>query len=123
MLTTNLPILIPVGKQDEPLGCFAVNLQDLILPDQDAWKDIIDPTFNCVIGFGKSTPEITVLIRRRTYRMDRFCDWTTVCIENLGTLSPLLEMRLECVMQAMMNLYISKFSVAFYGIYAKATFL
>jgi len=115
MLAANLPISIPVGKQDEPLGCFAANPRDLILPEQDAWEDVIDPTFNRVIGFGKSTPEIATLIRRGSYGMDGFCDWTTACIEHLGIPSSLLEMRLERVMQAMINLYVSKFSVAFYA--------
>jgi hypothetical protein len=43
---------------------------DFVLPGQDAWEDIIDPTFNHVIGFGMSTPEIAALIRRGEYEMD-----------------------------------------------------
>ena len=31
-LTANLPQSIPIGSQNEPFGCFAVNSQDLILP-------------------------------------------------------------------------------------------
>ena len=105
-LTANLPQSIPIGNQNEPLGCFAVNPQDLILPGQDAWEDVIDPTFNRVIGFGKSTPEIAALIRRGEYGMDGFCNWTKLCIENLEISSLLLETRLDRVMQAMVHLYV-----------------
>ena len=94
-LTANLPQSIPIGSQNEPFGCFAVNPQDLILPGQDAWEDVIDPTFNRVIGFGKSTPEIAALIRRGEYGMDGFFNWTMLCIEHLGILTSLLETRLD----------------------------
>jgi hypothetical protein len=105
-LTASLPVSIPIGKRDEAFGCFAINPEDLVLPGQDAWEDVIDPTFNRVIGFGKSTPEIAALIRRGEYGMDGFCKWTTACIEQLGIPSSVLEMRLEWVMHAMVHMYI-----------------
>ena len=46
VLTANLPLSVPIGCLDEPLACFAVNPRDLIQPGQDAWEDVIDPTFN-----------------------------------------------------------------------------
>lgn len=46
VLTANLPLSVPIGSLDEPLACFAVNPRDLIQPGQDAWEDVIDPTFN-----------------------------------------------------------------------------
>jgi hypothetical protein len=100
-LVASLPVSIPIGKRDEPLACFATNPQDLVLPSQDAWEDVIDPTFNCVVGFGKSTPEIAALIQCGKYGMDGFCKWTTACIKQLGIPLSVLEMRLERVMQAM----------------------
>ena len=42
ILTANLPISVPIGRQDEPLGCFAVNPKDLLQPGQDAWEDVIE---------------------------------------------------------------------------------
>ena len=42
-LTASLPVSIPIGKQDEAFSCFAINPEDLVLPGQDAWEDIIDP--------------------------------------------------------------------------------
>jgi hypothetical protein len=40
--------------------CFADNPEDLVLPGQDTWEDVIDLVFNCVIGYGKSTPKFVV---------------------------------------------------------------
>jgi hypothetical protein len=110
-LAVNLPLSIPIGSQDEPLGCFAVNPKDLILADQDAWEDVIDPMFNQVIGFGKSTLEIAAFIRRGEYGMDGFCKWTAVCVEQLGIPLSLLEMRLERVIQAMIHVCVSIFYI------------
>jgi hypothetical protein len=103
-LTANLPQSAPVGNQNEPLGCFVDSPEDLILPGQDLWEDVIDPTFNRVIGFGKSTPKIAALIRCGEYGMDGFCNWTTACVECLGIPLSVLKMRLDRVMQAMVYL-------------------
>jgi hypothetical protein len=72
-LTANLPLSVPIGNRDEPLGCFSVNPEDLVLTGQDAWEEVVDPTFNQVIGYGKSTLEIAAFIRRGEYGMDGFC--------------------------------------------------
>jgi hypothetical protein len=77
------------------LGCFAVRPEDLILPGQDAWEDVINPTFNHMIGFGKSVPEIAAFISCGEYGMDGFCNWTTACIECLNVLTLVLEIRLD----------------------------
>jgi hypothetical protein len=106
VLTANLPLSVPIGRPDEPLACFAVNPKDLIQPGEDAWEDIIDPTFNRVIGFGKTTIDIAESIRRGTYGMDGFCNWTGSCLEHLNISPSLLEVRLDCIMQAMMHLYV-----------------
>jgi hypothetical protein len=116
VLTANLPLSVPIGRPDEPLACFAVNPRDLIQPGEDAWEDVIDPAFNRVIGFGKTTIDIAEFIRRGEYGMDGFCNWTESCLEHLNIASSLLEVRLDCVMQAMLHLYVY-FSV-FFGIIA-----
>ena len=105
-LTANLPQSIPVGNQNELLGCFAARPEDLILPGQDAWEDVINPTFDCVIGFGKSVPEIAAFIRHGEYGMDGFCNWTMACIEHLNVPTSVLKIRLDRVMQAMVHLYV-----------------
>ena len=114
-LAASLPPSVPVGDQDEPFACFAAKPEALILPGQDAWEDIIDPTYNRVVGFGKSVPEIAALIRRGNYGMDGFCNWTTACIERMGIASSLLEARLDRVMQAMIHLFVSKFFIIMYA--------
>ena len=106
-LIANLPLSVPVGQLDEPLACFAVNPKDLILPGQDAWEDVIDPTFNQVIGFGKTTIDIAKVIRRGEYGMDGFYNWTASCLEHLNIAPSLLEIRLDRIMQAMIHLYVS----------------
>jgi hypothetical protein len=107
VLTKNLPLSVPIGRPDEPLACFAVNPKDLIQPGQDAWEDIIDPTFNRVVGFGMTIIDIAQVIRRGEYGMDGFCNWTSSCLEHLNIAPSLLEIRLDRVMQAMMHLYVS----------------
>lgn len=103
-LTVNLPLSVPIGYQGEPLACFAVNPELLVQPGQDAWEDVVDPTFNQVIGFGRTTIEIAGFIRRGQYGMDGFCNWTAACLESLKISPSLLEMRLDRVMQAMIHL-------------------
>jgi hypothetical protein len=100
LLTANPPQSVPIGNQDEPFACFAENPGDLVFLGQDAWED--------VIGYGKSTPKIAVLIRCGPYRMDAFCNCTTACIEHLNISVTLLEMRLDCVIQAMIHLCVIK---------------
>ena len=39
--------------------------------------------------------------------MDRFCNWTASCLKHLNITLSLLKIRLDCVMQAMMHLYVS----------------
>jgi hypothetical protein len=104
-----LPLSVPIGRQDEPLACFAVNPENLVQAGQDAWEDVIDPTFNQVIGFGRTTVEIAGFIRRGEYGMDGFCNWTEKCLECLHIAPSLLEMRLERVAQAMIHLCVALF--------------
>lgn len=106
-LTSSLPLSVPIGLSTDVLACFAQDPRVLLLPGQDAWEELIDPTYNRAIGFGKSTAEIQGLIRRGKFGMDGFCDWTTVCFELLLDKAPaLLELRLEKIIQAMINLYV-----------------
>ena len=117
ILTANLPLSVPVGCQGEPLACFAVDPEDLVQAGQDAWEDVVDPTFNQVIGFGRTTVEIAGFIRRGEYGMDGFCNWTESCLERLNIAPPLLEMRLERVVQAMIHLCVAPFISLFLGVH------
>jgi hypothetical protein len=46
---------MPIGCQDEPLACFTADPEYLVQAGQDAWEDVVDPTFNQVIGFSRTT--------------------------------------------------------------------
>jgi hypothetical protein len=105
-LTVSLPSSVPVGTSAEPLGCFASDPQLLLLPGQDTWEDVIDPTYNRVLGFGKTTVEISGIIRRGKFGMDGVCNWTQSCIKKLDIAPALLEMRLDRLMQAIINVYV-----------------
>jgi hypothetical protein len=121
ILTANLPLSVPIGRQGEPLACFAVNPENLVQAGQDAWEDVVDPTFNQVIGFGRTTVEIAGFIRRGEYGMDGFCNWTEICLERLHIAPSLLEMRLERVAQAMIYLCVALF-ILFYSMFIYHTY-
>jgi len=107
-LTANLPASVPLGGENEPLSCFATSPVNSILPGEDAWESVINPTLDRVIGFGRSTPEIALFIRCGPLGMDGFCNWITACIEDLGVSADILEGRLEHVMQAMINWWVNQ---------------
>lgn len=39
----------------------------LVLADQDVWEDVVNPTLDHVLGFGRSTDSLHALIRRGKY--------------------------------------------------------
>ena len=106
-LTANLPASVPLGSKNEHLSCFATSPIDSITPGEDAWESVVNPTLDHVIGFGKSTPEIALFIRHGPLGMDKVCNWITVCIEDLGISTDILEERLEHVMQTMINWWVN----------------
>lgn len=103
-ITRSLPASVPIGLQDDPLAAFSTHPQHLVLPDQDPWEDVIDSLFNRIIGASKSVVDLMVIIRRGEYGMDGFAEFIRACVEDLGITPVLLEMRVERVIQAMINL-------------------
>jgi hypothetical protein len=59
--TRTLPLSVPLGTPLDLFANFSNNPEDLIEPGSDAWEDVIDPTFNRVIGFGLTTLQQWVL--------------------------------------------------------------
>lgn len=102
--TKTLPLSVPLSTPLDLFANFSNNPEDLIEPGSDAWEDVIDPTFNRVIGFRLTTAQLASLIRRGHYGMDGFCEWTAMCINVLHISLALLEMRVERVINAMINL-------------------
>lgn len=107
-LTDNLPITVPLGVNNEPLSSFATSPVHSIPPGKDAWESLVKPMLDRLVGFGKSTTEIGSFIRRGPLGTGGFCDWISVCIEDLGISTDILETRLERIMQAMRNQYVNQ---------------
>jgi hypothetical protein len=101
--TASLLLLVPIGTNTEPLACFATHPQSLLLLGQDIWEDVINPTYNCILGFGRTIAEILGIIRQGKFGMDGVYSWTKSCIKELGITPTLLEMHLDHLMQAMIN--------------------
>ena len=93
---------VAIGNASDVFACFSGDPTTQLLPGHDAWEDLIDPTFNREIGFGRTTLEISALIRRGKYGMDGLCNWTESCFESLNIAPALLEARLEKVINAML---------------------
>lgn len=99
-LTSQLPSSVLVADGSDILAYFSKNPCASILPEQDAWEDLIDPALNRIFGFGKQPDEIAQFIRRGPLGMDGFCSWIETCITDLKVKPALLEMRLERVFNA-----------------------
>ena len=84
----------------------------MVQPGNDSWEDVVNPTYDRVIGFGRSALDIAGLIRRGQYGMEGFCNWSEACIERLDISPSLLEGRLGKVMQAMINMYVFYYLLA-----------
>ena len=111
-LVASLPTSVPIGTDNDEFACFVVDLMTMVQPGNDLWEDVINPTYDWVIGFGRSALDIVGLIRRGQYRMVGFCNWSEACIERLDILPSLLEGRLGKVMQAMINMYVYYYLLA-----------
>jgi hypothetical protein len=55
---------------------------------------------NGTIGYGKSVVQVAEIVKRGDLGMDGFCNWISVCLNELKISPPLLEMRLECMFDA-----------------------
>jgi hypothetical protein len=111
-LAASLPTSVPIGTDNDEFACFAVDPTTMVQPGNDPWEDVVNPTYDRVIGFGRSALDIVGLIRRGQYGMEGFCNWSEACIERLDISPSLLEGRLGKVMQAMINMYVFYYLLA-----------
>ena len=111
-LVASLPMSVTIGTDNDKFKCFAVDPTTMVQPGNDPWEDVVNPTYNRVIRFGRSALDIAGLIRRGQYGMEGFCNWSEACIERLDILPSLLEGRLGKVMQAMINMYVFYYLLA-----------
>ncbi|KAF8152636.1 hypothetical protein B0H34DRAFT_801031 [Crassisporium funariophilum] len=51
----SLPPNVLPGIPSDPLAIFAHPPTAFLKADQDAWEDIVNPTLDCVLGFGANT--------------------------------------------------------------------
>ena len=65
---------------------------------------MIDKALNHVIGYGMTATEIENIIRRGQYGMDGMLSWLEGCVYTFKMDEALLENKVECLINAMLNL-------------------
>jgi len=78
-LTASVPTSVPIGIQNNQFACFAVDPKSIVL-GKDPWEDTINPTYDQIIGFGRSALDIAGLIRRGQYGMEGLFNQSKACI-------------------------------------------
>ena len=81
-LTASVPTSVPIGIENDQFTYFAVDLKSII-SGKDPWGDTINPTYDQMIGFGRSALDIAGLIRRGQYRMEGLFNRSKACIARL----------------------------------------
>jgi hypothetical protein len=109
-LVSNLPPSVPTACPTDVLAQFGGDLLAMARPvidaGEDPWEVVIDPLLNRTIGYGKSVVQIAEIVKRGDLGMDGFCNWISVCLDELNISPLLLEMKLERVFDAMVHLYV-----------------
>jgi hypothetical protein len=102
---------VPIGQESNPFAVFSGDSRDSIVADSndDPWESVINPALNRVIGFGVSMHQIADIMRHGHFGIDGFCQWIKICMVELKISPVLLEIRLECVFDALKLLYVSLF--------------
>lgn len=103
----SLPDTIPLGLPEDSLATLSYSTKEFIFDDQDAWEDIVNPMLDHVLGFGIAPDAIRTLIHCGQYGMDGVYCYFSCCICDLGIDPGLLEGKLEWLLTAMVELYIS----------------
>ena len=73
--------------------------------DEDAWEDVVNPTLDRVLGFGRSTDSLRALIRRGKYGMDSLHQYLTSCVSDLNIDAAMFEGKVERLIEVMEQLY------------------
>jgi hypothetical protein len=109
-LVSNLPPSVPTACPTDVLAQFGGDLLAMARPvinaGEDPWEVVIDPLLNRTIGYGKSVVQIAEIVKRGDLGMDGFCNWISVCLDELKISPSLLEMKLERIFDAMVLLYV-----------------
>jgi hypothetical protein len=100
----NLPDTVPLGLPEDSLAALSYSPKDLLLDDQDAWEDVVNPTLDRILGFGVTSDAIRDLIRRGRYGMDSVYRYFHTCVHDLGIHAGLFEGKIERLLAAMVDL-------------------
>ncbi|KIK05233.1 hypothetical protein K443DRAFT_675348 [Laccaria amethystina LaAM-08-1] len=96
----SLPLSVPMGINSDDLAAFSGNPAALIGPDDEPWE-ILDQVLNRLVGYGATPEGISSIIRRGQFGMDGMYHWVKACIEDLHIGEPLLEGKIERLIEAM----------------------
>ena len=96
----SLPLAVPVGINSDDLAAFSGNPAALIGPDDEPWE-ILDQVLNRLVGYGATPEGISSIIRRGRFGMDGMYNWVNACIEDLHIGEPLLEGKIQRLIEAM----------------------
>ena len=100
---TTLPDTIPIRTQEDIIAQFSGDPGIGLGNEEDAWE-MIDKALNHVIGYGTTATEIENIIRRGQYGMDGMLLWLEGCVYTFKIDEALLENKVECLINAMLNL-------------------
>jgi len=96
----SLPLVVPIGIDSDDLAAFSGNPAALIGPDDEPWE-ILDQVLNRLVGYGATPEGIRSIIRRGQFGMDGMYKWVKACIEDLHIDEPLLEGKIQRLIEAM----------------------
>ncbi|KAG8916076.1 hypothetical protein FRC02_004238 [Tulasnella sp. 418] len=99
---TKLPDTVPVGGPNDTMALFGQDPSALVsadIPDDEVWETV-DPVLKNLLGFGKTSAEISSMIRRGHYGMDGMCRFFEYLVCERGLNVGLLEGKVDRVMQA-----------------------
>lgn len=100
LLTSRLPITVPIGTPEDKFACFHSDPREDLQPGDDAWETLVHPAL-VLIGYNEQSPVITQYVRRGKWGMDGFCQWIEVCMRELKVPADLLETKLNRLCDAM----------------------
>jgi hypothetical protein len=101
----SLPLVVPVGIDSDELAAFSGNPAALIGPDDEPWE-ILDQVLNRLVGYGATPEGISSIIQRGQFGMDGMYNWVQACIEDLHIDEPLLEGKIQWLMEFMYVLHL-----------------
>ncbi|KAJ7236459.1 hypothetical protein C8J57DRAFT_1247700 [Mycena rebaudengoi] len=104
---STLPSSVPLAHAGDFLSRFSVDPTALLLPGQDPWEDMIHGAFDSFLLDGpnrKNCVQLSEVIRRGELGMDGFLNWLEICFFQLKISPPMVEDRVERIIQAMILL-------------------